>query len=143
MNLVICTLHSEFVCLKGLSGKHQVQNAALAVELARSFIQLKEPNTIEAQGVPRSFVEGLVETKWPGRCQTVVDPKREGVTWYLDGAHTVESLQCCVQWFVTPGIGISAANTDDEYATIPFVFLKILHPSSSKPVQESFKNSHL
>jgi len=54
----------------------------------------------------KSFVTALKETKWPGRCQTVIDPKRKNVTWYLDGAHTVESLECCMQWFVSPGVGL-------------------------------------
>jgi len=27
------------------------------------------------------------------------DPEVKGVRWYLDGAHTVESLKCCGEWF--------------------------------------------
>ena len=33
---------------------------------------------------------------WPGRCQVI---KRVGVSYYLDGAHTVESLRVCSSWF--------------------------------------------
>lgn len=46
--------------------------------------------------------EGLERARWPGRCQVVRDPKkgvREGVKWWLDGAHTVESLEECGKWF--------------------------------------------
>ncbi|KAF9569338.1 FolC bifunctional protein [Agrocybe pediades] len=112
-NLRVVTDNAELSALKlGLAGKHQIQNAALAVELARSFLQTKDSNSAEVEGLTASFKEGLVETKWPGRCQTIPDPKREDITWYLDGAHTVESLQCCVQWFVTPGIGVSAADAN-------------------------------
>ncbi|KAH9456790.1 hypothetical protein Pst134EA_020701 [Puccinia striiformis f. sp. tritici] len=42
---------------------------------------------------------GIANTRWPGRCQTIVDPVREGVTWYLDGAHTVDSLELCGRWW--------------------------------------------
>jgi len=38
----------------------------------------------------------LADTEWPGRTQTV----RHGpVTYFLDGAHTMPSMQACVKWF--------------------------------------------
>ncbi|KAG6336682.1 hypothetical protein ID866_2389 [Astraeus odoratus] len=49
---------------------------------------------------------GLENTKWPGRCQTVLDPDHQHTTWYFDGAHTTESLSCCTHWFVQPGVGL-------------------------------------
>jgi folylpolyglutamate synthase len=45
-------------------------------------------------------VEGLEKAKWPGRCQEVIDPGITNTTWFLDGAHTVESLDCCMEWFI-------------------------------------------
>ena len=45
-------------------------------------------------------VEGLEKAKWPGRCQEVKDPGFTKTTWFLDGAHTVESLDCCMEWFI-------------------------------------------
>ncbi|KAG6903495.1 hypothetical protein C0995_005518 [Termitomyces sp. Mi166 len=89
----------------GLAGAHQVQNASLAIALARSF--LSSQISFTEDGLPETFVVALQKTKWPGRCQTVVDPKRKNVTWYLDGAHTVESLECCIQWFASPLVGLS------------------------------------
>ncbi|KAI0268375.1 FolC bifunctional protein [Gloeopeniophorella convolvens] len=85
----------------GLAGAHQVQNARLAVVLARKFLELKgavQPQTT----LPQNFIDGLKEARWPGRCQTVTDPVYPSTTWFLDGAHTVESLDCCAQWFVGP-----------------------------------------
>ncbi|CAB1321773.1 unnamed protein product [Coregonus sp. 'balchen'] len=42
------------------------------------------------------MVKGLEATEWPGRSQTL----RHGpVTYYLDGAHTMGSMQACVHWF--------------------------------------------
>ena len=83
-----------------------MQNAALAVRLAKSFLQSRTGSLFEESDLPESFKHGLATTKWPGRCQTILDPTRTSVTWYLDGAHTVESLKYCMQWFVSPGVGL-------------------------------------
>lgn len=42
------------------------------------------------------LLSGLADAKWPGRTQTL---KHEEVTYFLDGAHTMRSMQACVQWF--------------------------------------------
>nr|GAT59970.1 FolC bifunctional protein [Mycena chlorophos] len=86
----------------GLAGKHQAQNAALAVHLAQTFLQAKDGSTADAAAI----AQGLKNARWPGRCQTVEDPVYTNTTWYLDGAHTLESLQCSVEWFVAPGVGL-------------------------------------
>lgn len=96
-----------------------MQNAALAVRLAKSFLQLRTGSLFGESDLPQSFKRGLATTKWPGRCQTIVDPTRPGVTWYLDGAHTVESLECCMQWFLSPGVGL---------VSLPVVEEKYVHP---------------
>ena len=86
----------------GLSGAHQYQNASLAIALAGAFLRganVKDPT-------PESFTSGLQDARWPGRCQTVLDSRLPRITWYLDGAHTAESIECCLQWFVTPNVGL-------------------------------------
>lgn len=70
----------------------------------KSFLESQA--SLKGDALPDSFSKGLEQARWPGRCQTVVDPRREKLIWYLDGAHTVESLACCVQWFVSPGVGL-------------------------------------
>ncbi len=40
---------------------------------------------------------GLRLTSWPGRSQTL--RVSEDVTFFLDGAHTKESLEACADWF--------------------------------------------
>jgi folylpolyglutamate synthase len=92
-------LYRPFV---GLSGAHQYQNASLAIALARAF--LRDANLKDT--IPESYMSGLKEVRWPGRCQTVLDSRLPGITWYLDGAHTSESIECCLQWFVTPNVGL-------------------------------------
>ena len=89
----------------GLAGSHQYQNANLAVALAKRFLEVQAAQIFD-EGLPEPFVRGLEATKWPGRCQTVVDPKSKHTTWFLDGAHTLESLDCCMQWYVSPDIAL-------------------------------------
>lgn len=93
----------------GLAGEHQIQNAALAVHMAHTFlssIDASESRPEPLSQLPEPFITGLVSTKWPGRCQTVRDPVHQNMTWYLDGAHTAESLTSCIQWFVQPNGGL-------------------------------------
>uniref|UniRef100_A0A8C3JGZ6 Folylpolyglutamate synthase n=1 Tax=Calidris pygmaea TaxID=425635 RepID=A0A8C3JGZ6_9CHAR len=100
----------------GLAGAHQRSNAALALQLARTWLQrrgceglgeLKEvPPAMELAGRPvplapafrptDAMIQGLRDTEWLGRTQVL---PRGPVTWYLDGAHTTSSIQACVRWF--------------------------------------------
>lgn len=43
--------------------------------------------------------KGLSECKWPGRNQ-VIKSKNGQITYYLDGAHTIESIEQFVDWFI-------------------------------------------
>ncbi|KAJ7498770.1 FolC bifunctional protein [Mycena latifolia] len=101
----------------GLAGGHQIQNATLAVHLARTFL-LSRGLISSDEVLTDNFVRGLENARWPGRCQTVVDPVFTHTTWYLDGAHTLESLECCMQWFVSPGAGLQ---TDSRYSILPWL----------------------
>ena len=89
----------------GLAGSHQYQNAALAVELSREFLRSQTNLTFD-EALPEPFKQGLIKTRWPGRCQTVQDPAHPQTTWFLDGAHTRESLEYSIKWFVAPDTGL-------------------------------------
>lgn len=43
------------------------------------------------------LVSALADTEWPGRNQII---KQGAVAYFLDGAHTVRSMQACVDWFI-------------------------------------------
>ncbi|TIB82768.1 FolC bifunctional protein [Wallemia mellicola] len=90
----------------GLKGQHQKLNAKLAIEAAKAFIQSTDNDNFKNilqnhdwNVLPEVFVDGLVNARWPGRCQTVADPSRQNTTWYLDGSHTTDSLKACMDWF--------------------------------------------
>ncbi|XP_006834862.1 PREDICTED: folylpolyglutamate synthase, mitochondrial isoform X2 [Chrysochloris asiatica] len=97
----------------GLEGDHQRSNAALALQLARCWLQrqdypgigeLKASKPSPLRQLPLAPVfqltshmrHGLRDTEWPGRTQVL---QRGPLTWYLDGAHTLSSMQACVHWF--------------------------------------------
>ncbi|KAI0304213.1 Mur ligase [Russula brevipes] len=61
-----------------------------------------------------TFIEGLKAARWPGRCQTVNDPRYPPIVWFLDGAHTVESLGCCIEWFVSPVAALRPTSTGEN-----------------------------
>ncbi|KAG1752651.1 FolC bifunctional protein [Suillus paluster] len=106
-------------------------NAALAVQLVHTFLSItdqsyspaSDPNTREPlRSLPTSFLDGLRNAHWPGRCQTVLDPKHEGSKWFLDGAHTKESLACCLEWFVSPAVGLPDSPASDGHPARVLIF---------------------
>ncbi|KAG2369582.1 Mur ligase [Suillus spraguei] len=74
------------------------------------------------RSLPTSFLDGLKNAHWPGRCQTVLDPKLEAMTWFLDGAHTQESLACCMEWFVSPAVGLPISPVSDGHPPRVLIF---------------------
>ncbi|XP_062621942.1 folylpolyglutamate synthase, mitochondrial-like isoform X3 [Saccostrea cucullata] len=95
----------------GIAGHMQRQNAAIAIELCKLWIanRAKRQKSTEDDGdrqttqwntgdtrLPSSVTEGLKQCRWDGRNQRI---KKPGITYYLDGAHTLESVQQCIEWF--------------------------------------------
>ncbi|XP_046757841.1 folylpolyglutamate synthase, mitochondrial isoform X13 [Gallus gallus] len=101
----------------GLAGSHQRSNAALALQLSRTWLQrrgyegtdvlqdvLPGAELSAQRSVPLAptfcpsdaMIQGLRDTEWPGRTQVL---PHGPVTWYIDGAHTTSSIQACVRWF--------------------------------------------
>ncbi|PIA54584.1 hypothetical protein AQUCO_00900862v1 [Aquilegia coerulea] len=90
----------------GLHGEHQYLNAGLAIALCRTWLQ----KTGHSEGMhldqtsylPDQFVKGLVTTSMQGRAQIITDPHMErpgDLVFYLDGAHSPESMDMCGRWF--------------------------------------------
>ena len=76
---------------------YQMNNASLAIAL--SAIALRKFGlsiTIEDDRVPDQFVDGLQKTVWRGRFEMKV---ARNARWYVDGAHTVQSLEAAARWF--------------------------------------------
>jgi folylpolyglutamate synthase len=83
----------------GLEGDFQKENAALAVSVAASHLNELAVDVslpVHPETLPEEFIKGLETVKWPGRCQVIQDGN---ITWYLDGAHTEESIQAAAIWY--------------------------------------------
>ncbi|KAI9297144.1 FolC bifunctional protein [Neoconidiobolus thromboides FSU 785] len=88
------TEYSNFNKLNlALSGSHQLENASLAYELCQSFLNKNKTNEI-----PESVITSLNNTTWPGRSQRYIDTY--GIEWYLDGAHTTDSIELSIKWYL-------------------------------------------
>jgi folylpolyglutamate synthase len=87
-------IQSGYVKL-GLQGAFQQGNASLAVEVATKWLeemQVHPTNQEEMDGIQ----DGLGLVKWPGRCET---RKEQGITWCIDGGHTLDSIEVAGAWF--------------------------------------------
>ncbi|TPX32462.1 tetrahydrofolate synthase [Synchytrium microbalum] len=102
----------------GLAGSHQKLNASLAVSACTTWIhtmQAKKLYTFDSSCIPllasddskqqqqellpQPFIDGLASTTWIGRAQEYHAAQYPNVTWFLDGAHTPESILVCTEWF--------------------------------------------
>uniref|UniRef100_M4EIY1 Folylpolyglutamate synthase n=1 Tax=Brassica campestris TaxID=3711 RepID=M4EIY1_BRACM len=92
----------------GIDGEHQYLNAHLAVSLASTWLQqigkLEVPSLTQMSILPEKFIKGLATTSLQGRAQVVPDQFIEtrtsgDVVFYLDGAHSPESMEVCAKWF--------------------------------------------
>ncbi|KAJ9175780.1 hypothetical protein P3X46_014296 [Hevea brasiliensis] len=92
----------------GLEGEHQFVNAGLAIALSSKW--LKRTGHLEAtyleqtSSLPEQFIKGLTTACLQGRAQIVpdryIDTESDGdLVFYLDGAHSPESMEVCARWF--------------------------------------------
>ncbi|RVW35961.1 Folylpolyglutamate synthase [Vitis vinifera] len=111
--------HKNLKGLKlSLSGDHQFINAGLAVSLCKCWLQstgnweklLKNAN--QEDDLLEAFLRGLSTARLSGRAQTVYDTPLKSynlseatensfgdLIFYLDGAHSPESMDVCARWF--------------------------------------------
>ena len=81
----------------GIHGTHQRINAAVSVNIADTWLRIVRK--ISLQDHQSITVKALENTQWPGRSQILRDINRSDLEWFLDGAHTTESIQVCCEWF--------------------------------------------
>ncbi|XP_042503602.1 folylpolyglutamate synthase-like isoform X2 [Macadamia integrifolia] len=89
----------------GLVGEHQYINAGLAIALCRTWLQktghLEGTYLDQPSSLPEQFVRGLTTASLQGRAQIIIDPciRSGDLVFYLDGAHSPESMEVCAKWF--------------------------------------------
>lgn len=61
------------------------------------LVELLQNNTSnQFLNITNEFITGLETFSWPGRFQIL---KRRNLRLFIDGAHTIESLKVCLDWF--------------------------------------------
>ncbi|PON65665.1 Folylpolyglutamate synthetase [Trema orientale] len=92
----------------GLEGEHQYVNAGLAIALCSSWLQRtghgEAAHLEHTNSLPEQFIKGLTTANLQGRAQVVPDPYVDvnipaDLVFYLDGAHSPESMEVCARWF--------------------------------------------
>lgn len=106
----------------GLHGDHQYINAGLAIALSSTWLQktghLEFNYLDETSSLPEQFIRGLTTAALQGRAQVVLDQyidieRQEDLVFYLDGAHSPESMEVCAKWFAL------AIKQDNEHRKTP------------------------
>lgn len=78
--------------------RFQRLNATLAVALAETVLLKLDPGfEMPEKSLPSEFVNGLEQVVWRGRCEMKVVGN---VSWFLDGAHTRDSIDLASHWFM-------------------------------------------
>ncbi|CAM1504510.1 Fc.00g021010.m01.CDS01 [Cosmosporella sp. VM-42] len=86
----------------GLAGDFQKYNQALAVLAVREHLGMCSDPATALKDIPEEMAEGLGEAKLRGRCEVI---QNGGIGWYLDGAHTKDSLEQVAKWFAQALVG--------------------------------------
>lgn len=102
----------------GLHGDFQKINASVAIAVCASHLQkmgysnLPDPHNKDT-ALPEEFVRGLEQVRLGGRCEIRPDNAHKDMTWYIDGGHTLESIEMAGRWFAT----IAAQSSGDKQST--------------------------
>ncbi|TMW58784.1 hypothetical protein Poli38472_006929 [Pythium oligandrum] len=87
----------------GMQGAYQRVNAGLAVALATTWLQHKRGEASAGQvdfskPIEAAVEQGLKHAFWPARSH-IMDDRAHQTRFYIDGAHTLRSLEVCSEWY--------------------------------------------
>ena len=104
-----------------LLGRHQLRNAAVAIEVASALQRTGAAVTEE------NIRNGLAKTRWPGRLEII---RKDSKIWILDGAHKAaeclaETLREC--WPDTKFTAVTGVFKDKEYSKIAAILSGVLN----------------
>lgn len=108
----------------GLGAAFQKINASVAIAVAAAhlralgYVSIPDPTIGPPIALPPEFVRGLEQVRWSGRCEI---RQETNVSWHIDGAHTLESIQATGQWFAEQIV--AATPTVVRPASVPRVLI--------------------
>ncbi|XP_076953324.1 folylpolyglutamate synthase-like [Bidens hawaiensis] len=123
----------------GLVGEHQYVNAGLAIKLCSTWLQNTgqiEPDSVDQNNsLPQQFIKGLTTATLQGRAQIIPDPSLDiesvgDLVFYLDGAHSPESMEVCADWF---SIAIKEDVSKDSTQILLFNCMSVRDPQLLLP----------
>lgn len=105
-----------------LLGRHQLRNAAVAIEVASALQKTGAVVTEE------NIRNGLAETRWPGRLEII---RKDSKIWILDGAHNAAAAECLAEtllecWPDTKFTAVTGVFRDKEYSKIAEILSGVL-----------------
>ncbi|KAH7320035.1 Mur ligase [Stachybotrys elegans] len=103
--------------------RFQKNNATLAVALTETALKKLGVARPTGSTLPQEFITGLEKVTFRGRCEVKAENK---VTWYIDGAHTSDSLKLASKWFATasahsPGPRVIIFNQQGRSEAVDFL----------------------
>lgn len=107
-------------------------NTSLAIQIALNWINRTRPDLLSKDDdrLSEMISHGLESCFWPGRCHQISKGNKR---IFLDGAHTVESIEICSKWFHTcqrkgnPKILIFNATGDRDTGMLLSILAKHVH----------------
>ena len=83
----------------GIAGDHQRSNAAIAIKACELFGEQVGEKSALTYGA--EMKQSLQKTFWPGGSQIInIGAEPSDLQLYVDGAHTLKSIQACCNWFL-------------------------------------------
>lgn len=106
-----------------LLGRHQLRNAAVAIEVASALQRTGASVTEE------NIRNGLAKTRWPGRLEII---RKGSKIWILDGAHNAAAAECLAEtlreyWPDTKFTAVTGVFRDKEYSKIAAILSGVLN----------------
>ena len=106
-----------------LLGRHQLRNAAAAIEVASALQKTGAAVTEE------NIRNGLAKTRWPGRLEII---RKDSKIWILDGAHNAAAAECLAEtlrecWPDTKFTAVTGVFRDKEYSKIAEILSGVLN----------------
>ncbi|EOY09104.1 Dhfs-fpgs c isoform 1 [Theobroma cacao] len=139
-----------------LSGDHQLINAGLAVSLCKCWLQRTGNwekilhNDSQETDIPEAFCRGLSTACLSGRAEIVYDKFSKyynssatdenscgNLIFYLDGAHSPESMEACARWFS------SVAKGNGKVSPLSLSALRNFGNGCARHIKDKVEESHV
>ncbi|KAF4592022.1 Folylpolyglutamate synthase [Ophiocordyceps camponoti-floridani] len=110
----------------------QRKNATLAIALAEQALDKLGMALKTGAALTPEFIDGLEQMEIRGRCEIKAE---DGLTWYIDGAHTPDSLEVSSKWFADETADCSGPRIfifNQQSRSEAVDFLNAIHAAASR-----------